>query len=73
MHWSKVGTWIFSDATRENSPTPCGQTKKTIIHFNQTGYVKDRYIGEATKSILDVRDQSEFKLGGGGGGWVEEK
>ena len=26
----------------------------TIIHFNQTGYVKDRYTGEAAKSILDI-------------------
>ena len=26
----------------------------TIIHFNQTGCVKGRYIGEATKSILDI-------------------
>ena len=26
----------------------------TIVHFNQTGYVKDRYTGEATKSILDI-------------------
>ena len=26
----------------------------TIIHLNQTGYVKDRYIGEAAKSIFDI-------------------
>ena len=26
----------------------------TIIHFNQTGYVKGSYTGEAAKSILDI-------------------
>ena len=26
----------------------------TIIHFNQTGYVKGRYTGEPAKSILDI-------------------
>ena len=30
-----------------------------IIHSNQTGYVKDRYIGETVRSILDVMDFTE--------------
>ena len=31
----------------------------SIIHHNQTGYVKDRYIGETVRSIFDVM---EFRL-----------
>ena len=27
-----------------------------IIHHNQTGYVKDRYIGETVRSVFDVMD-----------------
>ena len=27
-----------------------------IIHQNQTGYVKDRFIGETIQSIYDIRD-----------------
>ena len=27
-----------------------------IIHYNQTGYVKDRFIGETIRSIYDVMD-----------------
>ena len=27
-----------------------------IIHHNQTGYVKDRYIGETVRSVFDVKD-----------------
>ena len=27
-----------------------------IIHYNQTGYVKDRFIGEAMRSIFDIMD-----------------
>ena len=27
-----------------------------IIHHNQTGYVKDRYIGETVRSILDIME-----------------
>ena len=30
-----------------------------IIHSNQTGYVKDRYIGETVRSILDIMDFTE--------------
>ncbi|KAL9968770.1 hypothetical protein ACROYT_G020892 [Oculina patagonica] len=30
-----------------------------IIHCNQTGYVKDRYIGETVRSILDIMDFTE--------------
>ena len=26
----------------------------SIIHYNQTGYVKDRFIGEAIRSIFDI-------------------
>ena len=28
----------------------------SIIHYNQTGYVKDRFIGEAIRSIIDIKD-----------------
>ena len=28
----------------------------SIIHYNQTGYVKDRFIGEAISSIFDITD-----------------
>ena len=28
----------------------------SIIHHNQTGYVKDRFIGEAILSIFDIMD-----------------
>ena len=28
----------------------------SIIHHNQTGYIKDRFIGETVRSILDVMD-----------------
>ena len=27
-----------------------------IVHHNQTGYIKDRFIGETVRSILDVMD-----------------
>ena len=30
-----------------------------IIHNNQTGYVKDRYISETVRSILDIMDFTE--------------
>ena len=30
-----------------------------IIQSNQTGYVKDRYIGETVRSIFDVMDMTE--------------
>ena len=30
-----------------------------IIHSNQTGYVKDRYIGETVRSIFDIMDFTE--------------
>ena len=29
-----------------------------IIHHNQTGYVKDRFIGETIRSIFDIMDFS---------------
>ena len=29
---------------------------RSIIHYNQTGYVKDRFIGEAIRSIFDIKD-----------------
>ena len=28
----------------------------SIIHHNQTGYIKDRYIGETIRSIFDIMD-----------------
>ena len=30
-----------------------------IIHCNQSGYVKDRYIGETIRSIFDIMDFTE--------------
>ena len=30
-----------------------------IIHCNQTGYVKDRYIGETVRSIFDIMEYTE--------------
>ena len=30
-----------------------------IIHCNQTGYVKGRFIGEAARSIMDVMDYTK--------------
>ena len=30
-----------------------------IIHSNQTGYVKDRYVSETERSILDIMDFTE--------------
>lgn len=30
-----------------------------ITHHNQIGYVKDRYIGETVRSILDIMDFAE--------------
>ena len=27
-----------------------------IIHHNQTGFIKDRYIGETVRSIFDIMD-----------------
>ena len=32
-----------------------------MIHHNQTGYVKDRYIGETVRSIFDIMDYTENK------------
>ena len=32
-----------------------------IIHCNQTGYVKGRFIGEAARSIMDVMDYTKNK------------
>ena len=28
----------------------------SIIHHNQTGYIKDRFIGETVRSIFDIMD-----------------
>ena len=28
----------------------------SIIHHNETGYIKDRYIGETIRSIFDIMD-----------------
>ena len=30
-----------------------------IIHHNQTGYVKERYIGETIRSIFDIMDLTD--------------
>jgi len=47
-----VDTKIMSKviATRIKNVLP------NIIHHNQTGYVKDRYIGETVRSVFDVMD-----------------
>ena len=48
----KVDTKIMSKviATRVKRMLP------SIIHHNQTGYVKDRFIGETIRSIFDAMD-----------------
>ena len=30
-----------------------------IIHHNQSGFIKDRFIGETARSILDIIDHTE--------------
>ena len=35
------------------------QVLPEIIHGNQTGYVKGRFIGEAARSIMDVMDYTK--------------
>ena len=47
-----VDTKIMSKviATRVKKVLP------SIIHYNQTGYVKDCFIGEAIRSIFDIMD-----------------
>ena len=37
-------------ANRIKKVLPC------IIHYNQTGYVQDRYIGETVRSIFDIME-----------------
>ena len=32
-----------------------------IVHHNQTGYVKDRYIGETIRSIFDIMEFTDSK------------
>ena len=41
---------IMSKVTRLKNVLP------KIIHHNQTGFVKDRYIGETVRSIVDIMD-----------------
>ena len=38
-----------------------------IIHHNQTGYVKDRFIGETIRSIYDIMDFTVNPIQTGGG------
>ena len=47
-----VDTRIISKviATRVKKVLP------SIIHYNQTGYVKDHFIGEAIRSVFDIMD-----------------
>ena len=33
----------------------------SIIHHNQTGYVKDRYIGETARSIFDIMEFTDYE------------
>lgn len=33
-----------------------------IIHTNQTGYVKDRFIGEAARSFIDVMEYTKQQI-----------
>ena len=32
-----------------------------IIHGNQTGYAKDRYIGETVRSLLDIMEFTDIE------------
>ena len=34
-----------------------------IIHYNQTGYVKDHYIGETVRSIFDIMEFADNENG----------
>ena len=33
----------------------------SIIHHNQTGFIKDRYIGETVRSIFDIMEFTQRK------------
>ena len=32
------------------------EVRPSIMHHNQTGYIKDRFIGETVRSIFDIMD-----------------
>ena len=54
---SKLASKVIADRVKKVLPR--------IIHHNQSGFIKGRFIGEATRSILDVTDYTEsFKLPG---------
>ena len=45
--------------TKITSKVIAARSKKvfpSVIHYNQTGYVKDRFVGEAIRSIFDIMD-----------------
>ncbi|MCV6606788.1 MAG: reverse transcriptase domain-containing protein, partial [Campylobacterales bacterium] len=45
---TKIMTKVLATRIKEVLPS--------IIHHNQTGYIKDRYIGEIIRSIFDIMD-----------------
>ena len=56
-NWRPISLVIVD--TKIMSKVIAARVKKvlpSIIHYNQTGYVKDRFIGEAIRSIFDIMD-----------------
>ena len=56
-NWRPISLVIVD--TKIMSKVIAARVKKvlpSIIHYNQTGYVKDRFIGEAMRSIVDIMD-----------------
>ena len=56
-NWRPVS--LVNVGTKIMSKVIAASVKKVLprtIHYNQTGYVKDRFIGEAIRSIFDIMD-----------------
>ena len=45
---TKIMTKVLAERIKEVLPS--------IIHYNQTGYIKDRFIGETVRSSFDIMD-----------------
>ena len=58
---TKVDTKIASKALAARM----GNVSASIVHCNQTAYVKDRYIGESIRSITDLLAYTEENSIGG--------
>ena len=56
-NWRPVS--LVNVGTKIMSKVIAASVKKVLprtIHYNQTGYVKDRFIGEAIRSVFDIMD-----------------